>query len=1489
MTTTSTPRQRQAQPALELLPPALTVRVGKRRLTLCWRARQPLPRLLSRLLLRSWRVLLAPALRISVAAAAVCGAWQAPVLAAAPAPGTLPTGWSVVNGNVTFTQNGNTLNISQLSPQAIAKFVSFSIGSDAAVNVNQPSTAAALLAKVTGGDISQIYGRLSANGTVVLYNPNGVVIGPSGTIDAGRFIATSLAISDSDFLAGKLNFASQGNAGLVSNQGTIQSATGGSVYLIGGTVANSGVIRSPQGEVILAAGQTVALADTATPGVTVNVTGSSATVTNLGSITAEAGRIGVAAGLISNSGVINASSVVREGGRIFLRASSNLTTTASSSISADGTSGGNITLVAQNQAFIDGNVSAIGVSGAGGFVETSGLQKLDVVKAPTVGSGGTWLIDPYDLQVVSGSAGGQGADPNNDCNCYAVQSSGSVSQIGANTIVAQLNAGTSVTLSTGGGGSQAGNISVNADIEKNSSLSSSLTLNAANNISINANIISRNGALNLTLHTGVDADDGGPRLSTINNGAQISLNGGRLNVLDSIESNGDLLISNGSVSLGSCGSLAAHALQLGSAGSLTLNGSRVQVNSLSNNGTVTLSGGYSTLSVDNSLTNNGTLNINSSGVLQTGLGLTNNAGGQILLNASDTTFNTSGNGQWVNNGTLTVGGNNQVLSLGDKGNLINNGNLTVASNATLSGGEQSIVNNGTVTLAGGTLSFNNITNNQNATLTGSGNLTAYGTLTNNGTLTPGGDGSVGNLTIGGSFVQGASGKLSIDIASASQYDRIVFAGSSVGLGGTLNTHLLGSYVPGSSDYFRPFSFNYGTNVLNGSYFRNVTGDVKTVNNAPQMLKATYGEAGVTLAMTGAQTFYANSTWSGWGNASSWTDSQGYRISTFLPTQIDTVVVGSGVTASHGDGNDVLAGLQVASGGQLQQQAGNLTVAGSAANSSIAGTLNVLDGNVILNGSNNVTGVVNVSAGSVLFNGSNAVSGTVVLNGGVLTTNGTTSLTSASTVTLSGGNLTLNGTTALAGSVVLNGGNLTTNGSIDIASTGSLNVTSGNATLGGTTTGTGNITIGRVTRNDDGEGEREGSFNLDAPVADASLTLANAAQAGLNVTLNNGNMSVTGSARLSNLTVSNGTLTGTSGSRLVVANNFSQSGGTLNLADAAISQSSGNLTMGNVTASNLVLQAQNGNISQSSGTSLRVKTQLLAAAATGITLNASDNQIAGFAAYNSGTGNITLTNHLNTSDASVVAINGLYTARGNITVDNTGGLSTTAMGSSADFLASLPTGAGGSGTAAARLAALGIGTTGEVKSANGSVSLVTHSPLTIGSGGVNATGSITLTAGSSSGSNDNLIVNGVLVSLGGNITLSAGDTMTINANISTSPPGVALLSVDSGAVIGYATGVTITDLNGTRTPVPATVSSSTSASVSSTSQTDQVVQQQQNQQTQNLQSTVSSAQLADTAAQTTGGVVQQNTSANQTVGGTSGNFGDDGTDKKQGKKPLPMCT
>ena len=195
--------------------------------------------------------------RLSLLAAAAMMAVNAPSLAL-PA-NTLPTGWNVTSGSATFTQNGNVLNINQTTQQAIANFASFSVGSGAMVDISQPNSSAALLARVTGSDPSQILGQVRANGALWLINQAGIMVGPGARIDVARFIASSLNVSDSDFLANRLNFRGTGTPGDVRNEGTINAASGGSIYLVGANVSNSGSLNAPGGEVLLAAGQTVQL------------------------------------------------------------------------------------------------------------------------------------------------------------------------------------------------------------------------------------------------------------------------------------------------------------------------------------------------------------------------------------------------------------------------------------------------------------------------------------------------------------------------------------------------------------------------------------------------------------------------------------------------------------------------------------------------------------------------------------------------------------------------------------------------------------------------------------------------------------------------------------------------------------------------------------------------------------------------------------------------------------------------------------------------------------------------------------------------------------------------------------------------------------------------------------------------------------------------------------------------------------------------------
>jgi large exoprotein involved in heme utilization and adhesion len=176
-------------------------------------------------------------------------------------------------------------------------------------------------------------------------NPSGIVFGAGSQIDVAGLVASSLNLSNADFLGGRLRFTEVPGAGAVVNQGTINAASGGQVYLVGPSVMNSGLITSPQGEVILAAGNSVELVNPGTPNLRVEITAPDNEAKNLGSIVADAGRVGIYAGLINHSGTIRADSAVATAdGRIVLKATRNITVEAGSIISANGPSGGQITL-----------------------------------------------------------------------------------------------------------------------------------------------------------------------------------------------------------------------------------------------------------------------------------------------------------------------------------------------------------------------------------------------------------------------------------------------------------------------------------------------------------------------------------------------------------------------------------------------------------------------------------------------------------------------------------------------------------------------------------------------------------------------------------------------------------------------------------------------------------------------------------------------------------------------------------------------------------------------------------------------------------------------------------------------------------------------------------------------------------------------------------------------------------------------------------------
>ena len=172
-----------------------------------------------------------------------------------------PEDGTVVSGDATIVQTSNTrLDIYQTSDQTMIDWRSFSIGADEHTNFYQPSSTSLAINRVTGNTTSEIFGRLTANGQIMLLNSNGILFGPNSRIDVASLTASTLDISYDDFVEGQFSFfGSSDSTASVVNQGTITVKDGGLVALVAPGVANQGVIVANLGRVTLASGNAFTL------------------------------------------------------------------------------------------------------------------------------------------------------------------------------------------------------------------------------------------------------------------------------------------------------------------------------------------------------------------------------------------------------------------------------------------------------------------------------------------------------------------------------------------------------------------------------------------------------------------------------------------------------------------------------------------------------------------------------------------------------------------------------------------------------------------------------------------------------------------------------------------------------------------------------------------------------------------------------------------------------------------------------------------------------------------------------------------------------------------------------------------------------------------------------------------------------------------------------------------------------------------------------
>ncbi|MGV8941994.1 MAG: filamentous hemagglutinin N-terminal domain-containing protein [Lysobacter sp.] len=385
-----------------------------------------------------------------------------------------PQGGVVTAGQANIVNNGVNTTITQSTANVAINWQDFSIGTGHSVQFVQPGTSSVALNRVVGADASVILGNLSSNGSVFLLNPNGILFGKGSTVSVGGLVASTMGISDANFMAGKYVFTDAG-AGSIVNEGSIQTADGGYVALMGRNVSNQGLISARLGTVALAAGEAVTL-DVAGDGllnVSVAMGAVNALAENGGMILADGGNVlltAQAAGnllhtVVNNTGVIQARTIENRNGTIVLLGDMQTgTMNVGGTLDASAPNGGN-----------------------GGFVETSAARVhiQDGVTVSTVasqGQTGEWLIDPQDFTI--------GSTPG--------------ANISGATLSAQLVTN-NITISTTGAGTANGDIFVNDAVSWTASgAPTTLSLTADRNVDINAAITSTNG--NLAVCCGQDVN-----------------------------------------------------------------------------------------------------------------------------------------------------------------------------------------------------------------------------------------------------------------------------------------------------------------------------------------------------------------------------------------------------------------------------------------------------------------------------------------------------------------------------------------------------------------------------------------------------------------------------------------------------------------------------------------------------------------------------------------------------------------------------------------------------------------------------------------------------------------------------------------------------------------------------------------------------------------------------------------------------------------------
>lgn len=269
--------------------------------------------------------------------------------------------------SATHTQYTHTANVN------IVDFYKFGVMEGHQLDVVMPDAGRALY-RVIGNSRSEIMGPINSNGSLFLINQNGILFGKGAEINVGNIVASTLNISNDDFLKGNYNFTVGSIRGDIENHGVIKAKNEGYIVLLGKTVDNSGTLVASNGSVVLGSAHAATLDFFGNGLVKVKLSGDAldATIKNSGKIYADGGFVQMAtnarSSAINISGIVEANQLVERDGVIRLEGGDNSKVEVSGQLIAQGqgTTGGTIEVTGEQVALMKGALlDASGDTGGG--------------------------------------------------------------------------------------------------------------------------------------------------------------------------------------------------------------------------------------------------------------------------------------------------------------------------------------------------------------------------------------------------------------------------------------------------------------------------------------------------------------------------------------------------------------------------------------------------------------------------------------------------------------------------------------------------------------------------------------------------------------------------------------------------------------------------------------------------------------------------------------------------------------------------------------------------------------------------------------------------------------------------------------------------------------------------------------------------------------------------------------------------------------------